>query len=263
MPPKRLLPVGLLAGALLAGCVSAPQQRAAAPAGERAVVFVVGGIGGLDPLQLWAPVALPRAGVTHEIRVFEWTHGKFRFLRDLQDARHLVAEANRLADSVREALALGRPVYLLGHSAGAGLVLEAAGRLPPGSLERVVVLSAAVSPTYDLRPALRASRGGVVSFNSCCDLFTLSWGTTQFGTVDRVYGPAAGLDGFRVPDGLDAEGQALYARLVQRPWKWGMLLEGCGGGHHGPTMPLFLARHVAPWLRGPAEVGAGPRADVK
>ncbi len=255
-PTRRLLPVGLLAVALLAGCVSAPRPRAAEPAGERAVVFVVGGIGGLDPLQLWAPVALPRAGVAHEIRIFEWTHGKFRFLRDLQDARHLVAEANRLADAVREALALGRPVYLLGNSAGAGLVLEAAGRLPPGSLERVVVLSAAVSPTYDLRPALRASRGGVVSFSSCCDLFTLSWGTTQFGTVDRVYGPAAGLDGFLVPDGLDAEGQALYTRLVQRPWKWGMLLEGCGGGHHGPTMPLFLARHVAPWLRGPAEAGA-------
>jgi hypothetical protein len=76
--------------------------------------------------------------------------------------------------------------------------------------------------------------------------------------VDRVYGPAAGLDGFRVPDELDEEGQALYARLVQRPWHWGMLLEGCGGLHHGPTMPLFLARHVAPWLRAPVEVGTGP-----
>ncbi len=256
-PTRRLAAALSLALGLLVGCVSAPQPRAAAPTGERAVVFVVGGIGGLDPLQLWAPLTLPRAGVPHEIRLFEWTHGKFRFLRDLQDAQHLLAEADRLADEVREARGLGRPVYLLGHSAGAGLVLEAAGRLPPGSLERVVVLSAAVSPTYDLRPALRAARGGVVSFSSTCDRFTLSWGTTQFGTVDRVYGPAAGLDGFRVPEGLDPEGQALYARLVQRPWRWGMLLEGCGGGHHGPTMPLFLARHVAPWLRAPAEVGGG------
>jgi pimeloyl-ACP methyl ester carboxylesterase len=256
-PTRRLLPVLSSALGLLAGCLCAGQPRAAAPPAEQAVVFVAGGIGGLDPLQLWAPLTLPHSGVTHEIRVFEWTHGKCRFLRDLQDAQHLQAEADRLADKVREALEEGRPVYLLGHSAGAGLVLATAGRLPPGSLERVIVLSAAVSPDYDLRPALRAARGGVVSFSSTCDRLTLGWGTSQFGTVDRVYGPAAGLDGFRVPDALDAEGQALYARLVQRPWRWGMLLEGCGGGHHGPTMPLFLARHVAPWLRGPAESGAG------
>jgi pimeloyl-ACP methyl ester carboxylesterase len=257
-PTRRLLPAVSLCLGLLVGCVSAPQPRAAAPQAERAVVFVVGGIGGLDPLQLWAPLTLPRAGVPHEIRVFTWTHGKFHFLRDLQDAQHIQAEAERLAEEVRAALDQGRPVYLLGHSAGAGLILATAGRLPPGSLERVVVLSAAVSPDYDLRPALRAARGGVVSFNSTCDCFTLGWGTSQFGTVDRVYGPAAGLEGFRVPEGLDAEGQALYARLVQRPWHWGMLLEGCGGLHHGPTMPLFLARHVAPWLCPPAEVGASP-----
>jgi hypothetical protein len=250
-PTRRLLSALPLALGLFAGCAHARQPRAAPPPAERAVVFVVGGIGGLDPLQLWAPVTLPRAGVPHELRVFEWTHGKCRFLRDLQDAQHLQAAADRLADDVREELALGRPVYLLGQSAGASLVLAAAGRLPPGSLERVVVLSAAVSPTYDLRPALRASRGGVVSFHSTCDLLTLAWGTSQFGTSDRVYGPAAGLDGFRVPADLDAEGQALYARLVQRPWRWGMLLEGCGGGHNGPTLPLFLAHHVAPWLRGP------------
>jgi pimeloyl-ACP methyl ester carboxylesterase len=250
-PTRRFLPALPLALGLLCGCAHAGQPRAAAPPAERAVVFVAGGIGGLDPLQLWAPVTLPRAGVPHEIRLFEWTHGKCRFLRDLQDAQHLQAAADRLADEVREELALGRSVYLLGHSAGAGLVLAAAGRLPPGSLERVVVLSAAVSPAYDLRPALRAARGGVVSFHSTCDRLTLAWGTSQFGTVDRVYGPAAGLDGFRTPADLDAEGQALYARLVQRPWRWGMLLEGCGGGHNGPTLPLFLAHHVAPWLRGP------------
>jgi len=132
-PTRRLVVVWPLALALLIGCVSTRQPRAAAPPAERAVVFVVGGIGGLDPLQLWAPLTLPRAGVPHEIRLFEWTHGKFRFLRDLQDARHLLAEAERLADEVREALALRRPVYLLGHSAGAGLVLEAAGRPPSGA----------------------------------------------------------------------------------------------------------------------------------
>lgn len=214
------------------------------------VVFVAGGIGGLDPLQAAAPWSFSRAGVPHEVRVFEWTHGKGRLLRDLQDSCHLCEQAERLACAVRTVLAEtpGRPVYLVGHSAGGGLVLMAAAKLPPDTLERVVVLSAAISPTYDLRPALRAARGGVVSFNSTLDRFYLDWGTRQFGTVDRIYGPAAGLDGFQIPANLSKEDCRLYERLVQVPWRLGMVLEFRGGWHHSTTMPLFLAREVAPWL---------------
>src|SRR5438874_3847 len=82
--------------------------------------------------------------------------------------------------------------------AGAGLGLAAAAQLPAGTVERVVLLSAAVAPTYDLRPALTATRGEIVSFHSSLDRVLLDWGTSQFGTVDRVYGPAAGLSGFEV-----------------------------------------------------------------
>jgi pimeloyl-ACP methyl ester carboxylesterase len=246
MPRSRWV-TALLASVLCAAPVCSQERAAAAPG----VVFVVGGIGGLDPLLPSARYTLPLANVRHEIREFDWTHGKCRLLRDLQDTRYLLARADELAEAVREVKAAdpGRPVYLLGHSAGAGLVLAAAERLPPETLERVVLLAPAVSPQFNLCDALRATRGEIVSFNSCMDLVMLKWGTSQFGTVDRVYGPSAGLVGFEVPADLDAEGRQLYQRLVQKAWKVEDLLEFRGGLHHSPCMPIFLAQQVAPWLR--------------
>jgi pimeloyl-ACP methyl ester carboxylesterase len=230
---------------------SAPALPVEAPSSPRGVVFVVGGIGGLDPLQAWAPWALPWAGVGHEITVFRWTHGICRPLRDLQDTTYLLARGGELADAVRavQKRQPARPIYLIGHSAGTGVVLAAAENLPPASLERIILLSPAVSPTFDLCPALRACRGGIVSFNSAFDRFMLHWGTGTFGTVDRIYGPSAGCCGFQVPEPLDDEGRKLYDRLVQVPWSWERLLDFCGGLHNSTTMPIFLGRQVAPWLR--------------
>jgi pimeloyl-ACP methyl ester carboxylesterase len=240
-----------VAAILLGVFLLSPLSLRAAEPEIAGTVFVVGGVGGLDPIQACAPWTLPRAGVPHTIRVFEWTHGKCRLLRDLQDTRYLLEQAERLAAEVCEVRACqpGRPIYLVGHSAGAGVVLAAAERLPPATLERIIVLSAAVSPTFDLRGALRATRRELVSFNSTYDRICLDWCTSVFGTVDRIYGPAAGLNGFQEPHDLDAEGRVLYQRLVQLPWRFGMLLKWTDGFHHGPCMPIFLARLVAPWLR--------------
>jgi pimeloyl-ACP methyl ester carboxylesterase len=235
----------LLSAALALGAAGPP---CAGPCG---VVFVVGGVGGLDSLGLSARWALPAAGVPHEVRELDWTHGKLRLLRDLQDTRHLLLKADELADQVRayKAEYPERPVYLVGHSAGAGLILATAERLPPAAVERLVLLSPAVSPAYDLRPALRATRGEIVSFCSGWDWVFLDWGTSLFGTVDRVYSPSAGHGGFVKPDDLDEEGRELYRRLVQVPWRWECLFDGRGGGHTSTSMPLFVYKHVAPWLR--------------
>ena len=216
------------------------------------VVFVIGGVGGrLSPLNLTAHWALPRGDVTHELREVVWTHGDGMILRDLQDIRHLLAKAIELAEMVRAVKQKEPdcPVYFLAHSGGCGLALAAAELLPLASLERIVLLSAAVSPTLDLRPALRATRGEIVSFHSSLDAIWLGWGTWQFGTTDRVYNSAAGRTGFVVPESLDDDGQALYRRLVQVPWRVEDLKELNVGAHHSTCLPTFLSRHVAPWLR--------------
>ena len=159
----------LLGVAGLSGCAKDREHilaRGQAPAVSKpGVVFMVGGVGGTDFLGLAAQWALPRADVPHEIRDFVWTHGTGRLLRDLQDTRHVLNKADELVDEICKIKMADpdRPVYLVGHSGGAGLVLATAEQLPTGTLERLILLSAAVAPSYDLRPALRATRGEIVS----------------------------------------------------------------------------------------------------
>jgi hypothetical protein len=221
------------------------------PASPSGLVYVVEGVGGLDCVGAAARHALPRAGIDHEIRDYTWTHGWGKLFRDLQDYRYLQAKALDLAEKVMEYKKEHpeRPIYLIGKSGGAGLVLAAAEHLPPQTLERIILLSAAVSADYDLRPALQATRHEIVSFYSIHDHFILGWGTSEFGTIDRVYGPSAGLRGFIVPDKLAEPDRLLYGRLVQVAWKPEMILEGHFGTHMGTSMPGFVGKEVSPWLK--------------
>jgi pimeloyl-ACP methyl ester carboxylesterase len=215
------------------------------------IVIVVGGVGGIDFVTFAAQWALPRAGVRHEIREFIWTHGKGHLFKDLQDTRNSLQKSNELAGEIRRLKAADpdRPLFLIGKSGGSGLVLAAAEQLPEQSIERIILLSAAVSTTYDLRPALRATKHEIVSFYSPFDRLILDWGTRNFGTIDRYYGPSAGMRGFKVPRNLSAPEERLYDRLVQLPWNPRMILEGNTGGHIGTSMPAFMAKEVAPWLK--------------
>ncbi|HEV3117484.1 MAG TPA: alpha/beta hydrolase [Gemmataceae bacterium] len=219
---------------------------------HRGLVILVNGVGGkIDIFANAAEWAFPHAGITHEIQNFDWTHGTGRIFKDLQDTQHCLQKAHELAAYIGfiKSRDPRRPVYLVGKSGGSGLVLAAAEQLPPLTLERIILLSPAVAPTYDLRPALWATRHEIVSFNSSYDRFILGWGTSQFGTIDRFYGPSAGLKNFIVPASLNDADRELYGRLVQIRWNPRLILEGHTGGHLGTSMPMFLEKEVAPWLK--------------
>jgi pimeloyl-ACP methyl ester carboxylesterase len=231
--------------------VFCPIGACAGPPETPGLVIVVGGIGGVEIIAPGLRWLLPHLGVHHEVRNFVWTHGTGKFMQDLQDAPHVIEKANELAALIRQAKteAPQRPIYLIGKSGGAGLSLLAAEQLPPQTLERIILLNAAVTPNYDLRLALRATRAEVVSFYSPCDWLVLGWGTRQFGTIDRVHTASAGLYGFSKPPNLSPEDRVLYQRLVQVSWSPTMICEGYPGGHLGTSLPGFVGKEVVPWLR--------------
>jgi hypothetical protein len=241
-----LLPVTLLCGEQLA----AAEPGSVAPE-KPGLVLIVGGVGGLENLKLSLQWALKYAGLDCEIRNFEWTHGKGHIFKDLQDSRNHSQKTTELAEEINRIKAADpdRPLFLIGRSGGAVMALAVSELLPPQTIERIILLSPAVSPNFDLRPALRATRNEIVSFYSDLDWFILGWGTNHFGTADRIYSPSAGMTGFVKPGDDDPEGKELYRRLVQVRWNPAMILVGHTGGHIGTTMPGFLAKDVVPWLK--------------
>jgi pimeloyl-ACP methyl ester carboxylesterase len=235
---------------LFFGGLPAPANEVRAAEGEaRPLVYLVGGIGRMILLTPSARFALPRAGVDYELRGYHWQHEKGGQLRDLQDEPYLLQKSAELAAEIRELWRCEptRRVYLIGHSAGCAVVVHAAELLPPQSMERIILLSPALSPTYDLTKALQATRREIVVFTSRFDP-ALHF-TRLFGTADRVYCVSAGVHGFVQPAHLDDESKRCYERLVQIPWTCQRLLELQGPWHNSSTLPLYLGLEVAPWLK--------------
>jgi hypothetical protein len=219
---------------------------------EAGLIITVEGIGGLDMIGINAVAAFRKAGIPHEVRRFTWTHGTGRLLLDLQDTQHILKKAEELAKIITDYRKLHptAPIYIVAKSGGTGLALFATQLLPPNTIDRLILLSAAVSPNFDLRPALRATKREVVSFYSHNDQFILNWGTRTFGTIDRFYGPSAGMTGFVLPANLNDDERRTFARLIQVPWQARMLRDAhYVGTHSGTSMPGFLQSEVAPWLR--------------
>jgi pimeloyl-ACP methyl ester carboxylesterase len=248
---RRTLAVVLVLTLLAEPTWARPAVRVDTRSIQPGIVILVEGIGGVDLLGASAGPAFRSAGLPHEIFRFVWTHGTGRLLTDLQDTQHILKKSHELAQLIRDLRARypGRPIYVVAKSGGTGLTLFALERLPPDTVDRVVLLSAAVAPAFDLRGALRATRQGIVSFHSRHDQLVLNWGTSQFGTIDRYYGPSAGLNGFLIPTNLNDADHVLYGKLVQVPWQPRMLREGHTGTHVGTSLPGFLSEEVAPWLR--------------
>lgn len=228
-----------------------PERREAAGGG---LVLLADGVGGLHLCALGLQYAAAWEDLPHEIRVLNWGHGPWRWYADLTNTANLNAQAAATAEEVEKFRAErpGAPVFLVGKSGGSGIVARALEALPAGAVEAAVLLAPALSPEYDLSRALRAVRGQVTAFTSPLDGIILGAGTRIFGTIDRVRTRAAGLVGFRVPGGLDADARAQYAKLRQVRWRPSMARAGYFGGHLGVDHPAFLRRHVVPLLRGDA-----------
>ena len=146
----------------------------------------------------------------------------------------------------------GRPVYLVGHSGGAGIAVFAlewlaktAGSAP---IAGAVLLSASISSDYDLTAALRQSREGIVNFYNEKDVVLLGIGTTLLGNVDGGRAASAGRAGFRMP-GPEAAPQKLaaYQKLYHVRITRDMVDDG-SASHVAATSRPFVAAYVAEWI---------------
>src|SRR5262245_8641920 len=207
MSPRRPIVAVVALAALLPGCAGVPTRVAqtpppgavAAPA-PRGVVFCADGAGGFGTTSAALQSAVAEQGVALEVRPVVWTHGFGRMVSDQVGCGRARTAGRQLAGEVvawRQRHP-GKPVYLVGHSAGSQVVLAAAECLPAGAVERVVLLAPSVSAEYDLRPALARTAQGVDAFYSGRDWVALGLGVGLVGTADRCWAPAAGRVGFQL-----------------------------------------------------------------
>jgi hypothetical protein len=224
--------------------LSAPDAKAACKhCGE---VYTLNGSGCLRSITDDLQRAVGEAGLPLHVVDFAWSNGLGRIFTDLRCQSHHQAKGEELAGLIlahRYSHPGGR-IYLVCHSSGAAVVLAAVKCLPPGSVDRIIMLAAAVSSSYDLRRALACAREGMDCFYSPMDLTSCS--LALFGTSDGYHKPSAGYLSFTPV--ADGSGDGAYQNLRQYGWSSTMMQAGNFGGHYGCTRLGFLRDYVVPLL---------------
>jgi len=249
---KSLIPstIVLLAGCCTAGPRPDAYRTAFTPAANAAgVVFVADGSGDSRTVSTNLNRLVAQAGVPLQVEAVVWSLGYRRTVADHVDHCNHLTHGRLLAERVAayRQVCPGRKVYLVGYSSGCAVVLAAAEALPPGSVDRIVLLSPSVCAAYDLRPALRTSRCGIDSFHSERDRLVLGFVVGILGTSDQACRAAAGRFGFSPVVYCPADA-ALYAGLRQHAWDPAVAWSGHDGGHFGTLQVGFLRAYVLPLL---------------
>lgn len=220
---------------------------------DREVVFLLDGVGGLQAGPLLARRALRERGEAIGSVLFRWQWGLTgEIWTDLMWLKRNRVMGGQLA---RRLLAFRRAnpntvVHILAISGGAGIAVFACEALRGrGRIETLVLPCPALSPTYNLGPALRSVKR-CYALVSSRDTVLLGLGTRIFGTTDRVFTAAAGQVGFQMPDGIDEEDARAYQRLREIRWSPQLREVRHNGGHIGWSALPFLREHLPEILRG-------------
>jgi hypothetical protein len=226
---------------------AAPAAPAAAP--PRAFLLHIPGVSGESFVDHTLLDGFREGRLDADMEIYDWTEhdpGVPALQAIERNKKQAVKIAAKLTAKFRADPRI--TIYLTSHSGGAGLAAWALEALPPDvKVRRVIFLAPALSPSYDLSKALGHVRDKAYDFYSSHDKLILSVGTQVFGTIDGVYGDAAGYVGFQTPATADA---AQYAKLVQRPYDPAWLIYGDDGEHIGPMATAFAKAVLVPLLEG-------------
>jgi alpha-beta hydrolase superfamily lysophospholipase len=227
---------------------------------QRGRIIVLPGIEGHSRWNRSIVRGLLDAGVECSLDIHDWTFGRWQSLRSLSVTQRHRVQADEIAAQVaayrvRQPAA---PVWLIGHSGGGAMSVLALERLSESTrADGAILLGPALSPGYDLRPALAHTTRGIWNFSSWGDVIFLVVGTLLFGTLDRRRSISAGASGFRAhraEDVIDAEESAPAApspRLIEVPWRREMLRHGNYAGHFGYVNRRFVRHWIAPIIQTP------------
>ncbi len=233
-----LVAVVLLALALSAGCTS----RAYGPNARNGIVFYVPGAGNIDFGDAGLRQGLNAAGYHGEVASVAWTV-LFNPLIDqklLINAKAAAADlANAIADYQKKYP--GRPVHLVGLSAGTGISVWTLEDLREDVMvDNVVLLASSLSYDYDLRKAAGHVKGRIYNYFSPSDA-VLAGPMKLVGTIDGKIGTdGAGAVGFR---------NTLGGKVINVGWKSEFSRYGYYGGHTDATSAPFVTAYLAAHLR--------------
>jgi len=235
---------GLLAVLAATGCatpVVAPQQ-------PNTVIIVpgLGGDGGDGGVYAQIVHGLRDAGSQDCLRIFNWGCSWALFPVTLSSSALHHDTERKLAEQITQWRNdhPGCRIVLIGHSAGAGVVVGALGRLDDCTVVGpVILLAPALSPDFDLRPAL-VHATVVHVFFSPEDTFWQGIGSFIFGGYDGIHRDGAGRKGFTLAQ-LTAEQKA---KVIQHPWQAQWKPLGEDGGHFDWMARPFVTEVLAPLI---------------
>jgi pimeloyl-ACP methyl ester carboxylesterase len=244
-------------GILLAGGCATPTQNP----GAYNTVIVVPGIGGDDEDYAGACNALHDAGNQDCLRVYNWgATWVFCLVALWSDGLHHHWERNLAAQITqwRHDHPQAR-IVIIGHSAGAGVVLGAIADLDKNvtNIGPVILLSPSLSPDYDFRPAL-IHTDAIHVFYSEWDVVWSQNFPVIFGSYDGAHRTAAGMVGFTLKQLSPEES----AKVTQHPWQHEWIELGNPGGHFDGTAPAFVAKILKPLIDAVPERTPQSRSDT-
>jgi pimeloyl-ACP methyl ester carboxylesterase len=205
------------------------------------------GIGGARSIDRHMTAGLKDGGWDGPISIYDWTAND-PGINALLSYKRNKEQAQKVEEMIADKLAKDPDlkITLTSHSGGTGIAVWALEDLPEGvQVQTLVLLASALSPDYDLSKALHHVRGKAYVFYSKNDQVVLGAGTRLFGTIDGVKTDAAGLVGFRKPEGADDKA---YEKLVQKPYDDGWIAFQNIGNHVGCMSEPFAESVIAPML---------------